>query len=76
MVSESIGTLFRTQHSNLTGGITEALRSGNNSTIATFTKSFKYSAFRNENSVHFVSYVKILVETTKNKDVEVKQNVL
>ena len=75
-VSESIGKLFFTEHSSLTGIIMAAFKSGNNNTISTFARSFKYSAFKNPNTIHFSPLIKVIIDALNVNHVEVKQNVL
>ena len=73
-ISESIGTLFRADPQNLsnTGIFKAAFTSGDNNTIATFARSFKFSAFKNTNETSFVAHIDILVAATQNKDCDVK----
>lgn len=76
IVSESIGKLFITHPDSLKPFLENALNSNNPSTVATYARSFKYSAHNNMQPEKFASFIPILVNLIKQNDLAIKKNSL
>jgi cullin-associated NEDD8-dissociated protein 1 len=53
-----------------------SLKSKDASTVATYARSFKYSAHNNKQPEYFKSFIPILVDLIKQNDLAIKKNSL
>ena len=73
IVAESIGKLFITHPQELTPFISTAFSSNDVNTVATYAKSFKYSAHNNEQPQYFAQFIMNLIQLIGNSDLSVKR---
>ena len=76
IVAESIGKLFITHPDALAPFIEQSLKSNDPSTVATYARSFKYSAHNNFQADKFGNFVTILVDLIRQNDLAIKKNSL
>jgi HEAT repeat protein len=76
IVAESIGKLFITHPDALSPYLEQSLKSADPSTVATYAKSFKYSAHNNNHPEKFQQFILILVDLIRNSDLAIKKNSL